>query len=71
MTPHMTLVRLTARYDRRQRDSEDRTSPANSQPIGDYRSSTVYAAGETAAFPTDEADALIAAGRAVAVEPAS
>jgi hypothetical protein len=69
MQPNETLVRLTARYDRRLRDGDDRTSPTNPEPIGAYRSSTVYHAGEIAAFPVDEADALIAAGRAVAVMP--
>lgn len=54
----LKCVRLTARYERRLRDNGD----------GDYRTCSLYNVGEVVGLPDDEADALIAAGKAVALD---
>ena len=60
----MTRVRLLTNYDRRQRDADDYDRRLHRR-IGQSRHACSYNAGEIVTFPDDEADVLIAAGRAV------
>jgi hypothetical protein len=55
----MKRVRLTEPYERRARNPDERPVP------GEYRSAAFYGAGELVTFADDEADRLIAAGKAV------